>query len=194
MLLVNTETTKIELIRRAAVTLMSRQGVDATSISQIAKEAGVSVGYLYRHYESKEQLVEALLHSILTMVNDAISDFIDSAECTEDLVFKFNHYIYQKSVSEPPSVKFLIMQQNDFSQHISDTLNDQITSLCMKLVNKCSDDFLDENLTLTDIYVALVGVPFNYYSLYYKNMINTQLSDKIVEHIATQSLKLLCKR
>jgi AcrR family transcriptional regulator len=47
-------------IDRAAVRLFARQGVDGTSIRQIAKEAGISLGALYNHYRSKESMVEAL--------------------------------------------------------------------------------------------------------------------------------------
>lgn len=44
----------------AAQRLFARQGYDATSISQIISEIGVSKGGFYHHFESKEDLVEAL--------------------------------------------------------------------------------------------------------------------------------------
>jgi AcrR family transcriptional regulator len=40
--------------------LFARQGYDSTSVNQIILEVGVSKGAFYHHYESKEDLVEAL--------------------------------------------------------------------------------------------------------------------------------------
>ena len=45
-----------ERIDRAAIRLFVERGVDGTSIRQIAKEAGISVGALYNHYPSKEDM------------------------------------------------------------------------------------------------------------------------------------------
>ncbi len=44
----------------AAQRLFARQGYDSTSVTQIITEIGVSKGGFYHHFESKEDLVEAL--------------------------------------------------------------------------------------------------------------------------------------
>lgn len=45
----------------AASDLMVRFGYDKTTVSEIAAEAGVSKGAIYLHFQSKEELFEALL-------------------------------------------------------------------------------------------------------------------------------------
>ncbi len=45
-----------ERIERAALTLFATKGVAATSIRDIAKAAGVSLGAMYNHYPSKDDL------------------------------------------------------------------------------------------------------------------------------------------
>lgn len=47
-------------IERAALKLFVNDGVDAATTREIAEEAGVSEGALYRHYKGKDQLAEAL--------------------------------------------------------------------------------------------------------------------------------------
>jgi AcrR family transcriptional regulator len=47
-------------VDRAALELFVRNGVDGTSIKEIAEAAGVAMGALYRHYASKEELVATL--------------------------------------------------------------------------------------------------------------------------------------
>lgn len=71
-------------IKTAAMELFARNGYHSTSISQIAREAGVSKGLLYNYFESKE----ALLHDIIMeavelgeqMMGQVISSDADAAE------------------------------------------------------------------------------------------------------------------
>lgn len=73
-----------ETIKTAAMELFARNGYHSTSISQIAREAGVSKGLLYNYFESKE----ALLHDIIMeavelgeqMMGQVISSDADAAE------------------------------------------------------------------------------------------------------------------
>ncbi len=56
------ETSK-ERIENAALELFAQQGYSRTSISQIAKVAGISKGLMYNYYESKEALLHAILQN-----------------------------------------------------------------------------------------------------------------------------------
>ena len=47
-----------------ATQLFAEQGYDLTSIEQVLGEAGVSRGSLYHHYDSKEQLFEAVVEQL----------------------------------------------------------------------------------------------------------------------------------
>jgi AcrR family transcriptional regulator len=50
-------TEKKELILQTALRLFSEQGYEATPTNRIAKEAGVSEGLIFRHFENKEGLL-----------------------------------------------------------------------------------------------------------------------------------------
>lgn len=186
--------TKIDRIKTAAVELMSSKGVAATSVSQIAKHAGVSDGYLYRYYERKEDLVDALLNDLISNVHIYLSDLIDTSKDMEELVTSFNEYIYATSKNEPHKLKFLIMLQNDFSYEIPQNMLAEIEKICIKLVNAPYVS-INPNLTLEGVYVALVGLPFQYHSIYHKKMFDsTRLFDnrqEFVKQISQQTLKLL---
>jgi TetR/AcrR family transcriptional regulator, repressor of fatR-cypB operon len=49
-----------EAIYGAALTLFATQGFDGTAVPEIAKRASVGAGTIYRHFDSKEGLVNAL--------------------------------------------------------------------------------------------------------------------------------------
>ncbi len=56
----NPEERKAEILS-AAIRVFARKGYDKTSISDIAKEIGISQGLCYRYYTSKEEIYDAAL-------------------------------------------------------------------------------------------------------------------------------------
>ena len=59
----NTNRDREERILRAASNLIAHYGYDKTTVSDIAREAGISKGAVYLHFASKEDLFEALLRN-----------------------------------------------------------------------------------------------------------------------------------
>ncbi len=52
---------KMELIMGTSLELFAENGYHSTSISQIAKKAGISKGLVYNYFESKKELLDALI-------------------------------------------------------------------------------------------------------------------------------------
>jgi AcrR family transcriptional regulator len=52
---------KMGLIMETSLELFAENGFHATSISQIAKKAGISKGLIYNYFESKNELLDALI-------------------------------------------------------------------------------------------------------------------------------------
>lgn len=69
---IRTESTR--KILEAAYILMAKNGYESTSISQIAKEAGVSKGLMYNYFSSKEDLLKALINKTLSDGENIMSD------------------------------------------------------------------------------------------------------------------------
>ena len=82
------ETTRIA-IEDAAVDLFMEHGYHATSMRQIAEQAGLALGGIYNHFSSKEELFEAIiidkhpykrvLPALLAAQGDTVEDFLRSA-------------------------------------------------------------------------------------------------------------------
>lgn len=191
---VTTEPTKIELIKQSAIKLMSEHGITATSVSQIAKDAKVSDGYLYRHYKSKEELVESMMYDILSMVNTQIENLMEDSETIDVLVYKFNDYVYQKAIDEPHVIKFIIMLQNDFSYIIHKNLCDEVNKLCTKIAYSKKYDTISKELTIEDIYIAVIALPFQYYSIIHREIFEVDYfknKELTVRKLTDKSLLLL---
>lgn len=65
---------KKHLIMQVALELFANDGYHTTSISQIAKKAGISKGLMYNYFESKQDLLKAIIfHGI-----DSLTQFFDA--------------------------------------------------------------------------------------------------------------------
>lgn len=71
-----------DLLLAAAVESFSECGLEAT-LEGIAKNAGVGIGTLYRHFPTREALVEAAYRNELAVVCDAAPELLASMPLTE---------------------------------------------------------------------------------------------------------------
>ncbi len=82
----------------AAVRAFSQEGPDVT-LDAIAKDAGVGIGTLYRHFPTREALVEATYRNELARLCDAVSDLLATmppAEATRVWMDRFFDYMTTK--------------------------------------------------------------------------------------------------
>ncbi|MCP0886613.1 TetR/AcrR family transcriptional regulator [Ligilactobacillus sp. WILCCON 0076] len=76
---------------KAALELIAKNGLHATTTAKIAKQAGVSEGTIYKYFASKEDLLAKLLIPILTEIRDTFflqSKTFDSLEEVIHFVIK----------------------------------------------------------------------------------------------------------
>jgi AcrR family transcriptional regulator len=59
---------------RAAVELFTTRGYHGTTTPEIARKAGIAEGTIYRHFSSKEQLLNELYRAALKLLEGAIQD------------------------------------------------------------------------------------------------------------------------
>ncbi len=70
-----------QAVLRVAVDLFNRQGYDATSVGDVARELGLTKSAIYHHVPSKEHLLESAIDEAL----DALTEALDAVSTTEDL-------------------------------------------------------------------------------------------------------------
>jgi len=69
-------TEKQENILASALELFAREGYKATSTSKVAKHAGVSEGLIFRHFDSKEGLLEAIMKQGETKARNLFAEVV----------------------------------------------------------------------------------------------------------------------
>ncbi|RYB89849.1 TetR/AcrR family transcriptional regulator [Nocardioides glacieisoli] len=68
-------------VLRVAIELFNRQGYDATSMGDLARELGLTKSAIYHHVPSKEHLLESAIDEAL----DALEASLDEVAATSDL-------------------------------------------------------------------------------------------------------------
>ena len=69
-----------ELIESAARELFIKQGFHATSMRDIAKDAGVSLGNLYNYYETKDAIFESIVEKYLEIIDERLREMFASID------------------------------------------------------------------------------------------------------------------
>lgn len=73
-------TDKQKNILKAALILFAEQGYAATSTSKVAKEAGVSEGLIFRHFQNKEGLLNAIMKLAKAAANREYDGILEDSD------------------------------------------------------------------------------------------------------------------
>jgi AcrR family transcriptional regulator len=91
-----------------ALRLFSQRGYFNTSIHDIRREAGVSIGAIYHHFANKESLAKALYDDLLLRLEGALSDILNShATCHKrcDAIIAF---MFDMAEQAPEMMRFIL--------------------------------------------------------------------------------------
>lgn len=78
-----------EKIHSSAMRLFVQQGYGSTNVQDIADSAGISIGLLYRHYKTKEELFHELLAYAVEGLKRNITFFNESDQLPKKLIAQF---------------------------------------------------------------------------------------------------------
>ncbi len=77
---------QLEVILKVAIDEFASKGYTNSSISQIAKLSGVSVGVIYKYYEDKAALFGACINKSLNLLTTTLSTVEESGGSLEDMI------------------------------------------------------------------------------------------------------------
>ncbi|MBF9132023.1 TetR/AcrR family transcriptional regulator [Plantactinospora sp. S1510] len=114
----------------AALRAFSREGPEAT-LDAIAKDAGVGIGTLYRHFPTREALVEAVYRNELDRLCDAAAELLQSMppdEAIRSWMDRFIDYMTTKR-GMADALRALIASGGNPYAHTLDRMTAAISSL-----------------------------------------------------------------
>ncbi len=113
-----------------AVQVLSRDGAEAT-LDSIAKEAGVGIGTLYRHFPTREALIEAAYRNELDRLCDPVPQLLESVPPEQALrqwMDRFVDYMITKH-GMSDALRWLVASGGDPFAHSRDRLVEALGEL-----------------------------------------------------------------
>ena len=139
-----------------AVRAFSKDGPDAT-LESIAREAGVGIGTLYRHFPTREALVEAVYRNELARLCDAAADLLRAGppdQATRAWMDRFIDYMITKR-GMADALRALIASGGDpFAQSRGRLLG----AITMLLAAGAAADTIRGDIEPGDVLASLSGV------------------------------------
>ncbi len=90
-----------DLILAAATRVFARSGCAQATMQDVAAEAGLSVGAIYRYYPGKEQLVRAVFDRISESTRSLFGRAAEAAESPADILRNAGRVILERFKEEP---------------------------------------------------------------------------------------------
>lgn len=177
--------TKIEKIREAAIEMIVEYGYMGASIASIAKRAGVSTGYMYRHYNSKEELIQELISNNFRKYDHELKEILNMQGSIYHMIEIFIRKIFTISRSEPIRAKFaatLALESGTRFENIV-KYNEKTLQPIFKHVlekGKEENDFFKE-ISERELAIIMLSLPLIY--------INRSLGDSIKSENLTKSVE-----
>lgn len=108
----NKESRKREQIIQAALRVFAEHGLHGTPVPPIAAEAGVGVGTLYRYFDSKEALINAVFRDSKRRLQERLVNGLDLMHPSRSLFNSLWARLTAFAREEPDAFRFLEMQDH----------------------------------------------------------------------------------
>jgi len=118
-----------ELIGRAALTLFVEKGIAETTIRDIAREAGVAEGAMYRHFESKDALAWELFSQNFTSLALDLERLQERHQTARAKIEAMTRQFYAFFDSDPVMFSYLLLAQHDQFKKITPEMPSPVRAL-----------------------------------------------------------------
>ncbi len=161
---------KILQVEKAAISLIVANGYGGASVASIAEQAGVSKGYLYRFYDSKQSLVKDLLSKHINSITNKIQEEINNREKISDVIKYVVYNVFKIANTEPNHIKFIHVLLHNYNFQLEQKERKKIKELCTRIYNiGVNNSEIDVNTTEEEIFNICIIYPIEFINLRFKN-------------------------
>lgn len=97
-----------EVILDTALYLFTKHGYFNTSVHDIQKQAKVSIGSIYHHFNNKEAIAKALFDSLAQKMTDAFTNIIQIHQTAHDRCKAVVSYLFEITEKEPSAMQYML--------------------------------------------------------------------------------------
>ncbi|RLD75756.1 MAG: hypothetical protein DRJ10_14705 [Bacteroidetes bacterium] len=180
---------KLESVQCAAIKVIVEKGYHGATISQIAKEANVSDGYLYRHYANKAELVQVLFVENMNMYHELVFDSLNTSENISGVLRSSFNFLVDTINEAPEVIAFIFMIDHDHSFDFPDIVRKNFEKIGQMIWAKgIQTAEINNKRTIEEVLAITFGLPVKMLEMRRKNII----SDKALNEQDIDSMVEIC--
>ncbi|MEH0156708.1 TetR/AcrR family transcriptional regulator [Limibacter armeniacum] len=185
--------TKLERIKQATIEMVVTKGYGGASVSSIAKRAQVADGYLYRHFPSKQALVQSLYASHIDEFRQLVYEMMNTYNTLEEILFNFINAIFELTNENPSKAMFINMLMNDYTFLMSKDMRLRIPESFEKLLDKGKETKeVDAGISIEEFTAVFPAIPIEYASSRVKRIFSDEkLTSDDAHKVTTLCVKAL---
>ncbi|PID69657.1 MAG: hypothetical protein CR989_00535 [Flavobacteriales bacterium] len=186
-----TDDNKLSSIKDTMIEIIVRDGSQNASIAKIAKEANVSVGYLYRHYESKEKLIKTLYVDKFQEINEVFLDKTERFQTLKKVIVEFYSDIVKKVNKNDNEILFLLKMMTDYSIKISEKTRTSLREAIRIFKHKFAKE-INTQIENEQIFIQVLGNILLFINLRKRGVLNQQkISKKDISWLSNSTINSL---
>ena len=184
---------KLEGVKFAAIKTIARVGYAGATVALIAKEAGVSDGYLYRHYANKSELVRSLFIENMNFFHNYIFEIIEKKDSIAEILKGSFNFMAETYNQVPEVIAFIFLMDHDHNFNQPQEVKKNFLEIGKKflLIGNQSGE-INEKLGVEDVIMITFGLPVKLVEMRRKGMVtNKVLDEEDIDNIVNICLKAL---
>lgn len=180
-----TDLKKLYEVRESAIKVIVERGYYGATIAQISKEAGVSDGYLYRHYSGKAELVRELFVESMGYFHSVVLEAIDREKSLDAVLYSAFSFLSEALKEDPFTIAFIFIMDHDHSFEFPDEIRQGFKEIGKKLKQLGTESgAISPKLNEEDILAIVFGLPIKYMEMRRKSIITDEpLNDEQLKTI-----------
>ena len=184
---------KLESVQWAAIKVIVEKGYYGATISQIAKEANVSDGYLYRHYTNKAELVQALFVENMNKYHELVFNSMKESENISEVLFSSFKFLVDTINEAPDVIAFIFIMDHEHSFDFPDIVRKDFEKIGQLLWAKgIHTGEINTKRTVEQVLAVTYGLPIKMLEMRRKKIISDEpLSKQDIDNIVEICLNAL---
>lgn len=174
-----TDLERLAKVKSETLKAVVKRGYHGATISYIAKNAGVSDGYLYRHYANKNELIIDLFEEYMSIFHTHIFELINNEEKIKTILNKSIRFLAETYSNTPEISTFIFIMDHDHNFAFPKSIKENFRKIGEKIIekNKITKEIGDTN-NIEDIITITFGIPIKLLEMRRKNIVSNKPLDK----------------
>jgi len=170
-----TDLQKLYEVREATIKVIVERGYYGATIAQISKQAGVSDGYIYRHYSGKAELVRELFVESMGYFHTVVLEAIAREKKLDAILLSTFNFLRYSLIEDPDTIAFIFIMDHDHSFDFPDEVRQGFREIGSKLKDLGhSTGEISKSLNEEDIIAIVFGLPIKYMEMRRKDIVNKE--------------------